>query len=696
MSSTTRNDGDTQTLDILLKKTQDPVSSSALLPDELSYLITAFLPSQPITLRSKGYLVLSAYCQGVRHSYSVKGKQPDPATESLVNVFAPLIISRLADSDDVLLVGISFLTALFQVDWESASSIFLQDGVIDFVMDSVDLTPSAQLSLHVAHLLGQASGNKPCRAIISSQSVQWLESNSRQTNDSALRAAAAIALVKLSRGSAADDIDSTGSEGQTGKGNDEELAKVMKGMIISGSNLSSTTDAIEGLAYLSVDPVVKEALSKDSMFLSRLFALVPRRKVVPSLNSAEVNSALLYGIFVIISNICAYRPRFTEEQVQVEKLRRMAKAGKSPAQDSSALESDEDVKERVRRLVSCGVLDVFAAVPGIESLGIRVNAGKALLSIIEDNGNRGRVLQSGGAKVLMLIIKHATSVSSSGSAKPPVLDVTHLQPIQALAKLAITSSPVQVFGPNEGAAYDAIRPLSIMLLHPSSTLLQRFEALMALTNLSSRSPETASCVAKADGMMNKVELLLLEEHPLIRRASMELICNLIAGSDEVFERYGGTENPSGSKSKLQVLLALSDVDDLPTRLAASGALATLTAAPSACHALISLQLERRRVLPILAQLIDPSTSHVEGDTEERDNEGGHHGLVHRGIVCARNFLINIVDEATQRGISKDAEEAGLVRALVNVVKAQPESGRVDESILRPAAEALKFLTNKKD
>ena len=35
---------------------------------------------------------------------------------------------------------------------------------------------------------------------------------------------------------------------------------------------------MEGLAYLSTDPRVKEVLADDAAFLSRLFALVPRKQ----------------------------------------------------------------------------------------------------------------------------------------------------------------------------------------------------------------------------------------------------------------------------------------------------------------------------------------------------------------------------------------------------------------------------------
>ncbi|KAJ7193315.1 ARM repeat-containing protein [Mycena pura] len=669
-------------LDNLLKKIQ----SNPLLPDELAYLTAAFHPSQPPSLRSKAYLVLSAFCQGVRNSSTVKGKLPDPATEALVQVFEPVVVSKLAASDESRLKeGISFLTALFQVDSESASQIFLQDGVLDFMMDSVDLEPSAQLSLLVAHLLSQACGHKQCRGIITSQTSHWLETHSRNQGDLPLRAATSMALVKLSRGRAGDTAE-TGLPETQAHAQDEELADVMKGLVVSGDDQSTIADAVEGLAYLSVDPSVKDVLSKDSAFLKRFFALVPRRK---SANPpADPSTTLIYGVLLTISNVCAYRPRLTEEQVQIAKLKRIANNTKRPPEgvdDHSTLDDDENVKARVKRIVAAGVLDVFpGALHGTESPGIRMAAGKALLSIVEDRENRGRVLQSGGAKLLGIIIKHYMSALSTDS-HAKVLDVSHLEPIQALAKLAITSSPMQVFGPNDGAIYDAIRPLSTMLQHPSATLLQRFEALMALTNLSSHSAETASRIAKDGALLSTVELLLLEEHQLVRRASMELICNLISGSDTVFERYGGT-NTSGTRSKLQIVLAMSDVDDLGTRLAASGALATLTEAPYACEGLLTLQRERRRMLPILAQLIDPSTSpENDADDDEKSLETDP-GLVYRGIVCARNIILSIKDDDTRKEVAKEATEAGLVQGLVNVVKSSP-----GETVMQPAVETLKCL-----
>ena len=677
-------------LDLILKRSKD--KNSSLLPDELSYLITAFLPTQPADHRSKAYLVLSAFCQGARASASPDNQHSGSATNALVNALAPSIVSRLGDVEEVaVLAGISFLVALFRVDHESACSIFLGDGVAESVADSVDLFSSADLALEVGHLLGQASSHKACRAVISAQSLEWLEAKSRQTIYPSLRAAAALALVKLSRGRASDDSNVSGLDHRE---SDTESLTLLKGIIVDADDQSTLTDAVEGLAYISVDPLVKEDLSRDTVFLKRLFSIAPRRTRAPTVASTNINSTLLYGVVTIISNICMYRPKLSEEQAQIDKLRRMAKAGKNAASDSrnTELEDDEYCKKRTQRLVESEVIEVLvSAVSASDSRGVRLAAGKAFLSIIEDQKNRGLVLQGGGAKSLRLIIGQFLSSLSTGSSKssesqsqPQSLDVEELVAIQALAKLAITSSPLHVFGPDQGLMLDAIRPFTLMLLHHSSTLLQQFEALMALTNLSSASPEAASRIAETDTLMNKVELFLLEDHPLIRRAAMELICNLITGSDDVFERYcGGGQVGS---SKILVVLALCDVEDMPTRLAASGALATLTSDSTACSSLLDIQRERHRVFSIFTQLIDPSVSPSTDETEEVSTET-HPGLVHRGVVCACNFLLSLQGPEVRRDMLMEVVNAGLDKALVNVAQTNANN----ESIFKPTTEALKWI-----
>lgn len=698
------------TLDAIVKKSQEK-SPLHLLPEEVKILTTAFLPSHPFAHRSKAFLTLSALCEHFRGLSSSKpdGTHADTSTVLIDKTFSSTVVANIGDTaEQEVLAGLTFLTSLFQVDSPSGSAILQRDGVVESIVDAIELFPqSTPISLAIAQLLSQAAGHKSSRALIPTQSVQWLESKTRPKEDSALRAAAAVGLVKFSRGAAADASEITGS-GQAPppaySEGDEQLVSMMKGLVLSGASdlghhqgTTSLGDAVEGLAYMSVDPAVKELLASDPAFLKGLFATVPRRKGNwAQATEEEIGMTPLYGTALIIANICAYKPRLTEEEAQIAKLRNLAKAsgaagGESATNKENPLEDNAHVLARCRRLITAGGLDALTAiVRATDSRAVRLVVGKALLYLVEEKENRGKVLQAGGAKALITIIQGILPSPTRGG-NVLDLDASCMDSIQALAKLTITSAPVQVFGPNVGALLDSIRPLSIMLVHSSSNLLQRFEAMMALTNLSSQSEEAAGKIATADGLVNRVELFMLEDHTMIRRAATELICNLVAGSEDVFNRFGGSKD-AGSKSKLQVLAAMCDVDDLPTRLAASGALATLTSSPVACDFLVELQRERSRILPIFGSLIDPSIvppSDVSTVEEAGERDQSDPGLIHRGAVCLRNFFAGIQDVEARQEMSKDAQRIGIVRALAKVFK--DNSADRSSPVLRPIAEALKIL-----
>ena len=699
MSSSSSSDT-AAVFDVVLKKTQDKTWIS-FAPDELSSLISAFVPDRPAAVHTKGYLVLSAFCQRRRSEAST----PDEGTQSICGTFDASVASRIADTEESeALAGLTFLSSLFDVDHLASSAIFARDGTLEAVMDSLDLFPkSRSIDLAVAHLLGRAAAHKSCRALLGADHRNWLEWKSRQKDNAELRAATAVALVKLGRGSKADAAEVGGTPEQNAM-EDDELAALMQGLVVDSREASSLGDAVEGLAYMSTSPAIKETLSKDSAFLARLFTLVPKRRGAAAELLGDSAASPLYGTVVIITNLCVYRPRLSAEEAQMAKLRRMAKTPKGPGASQSEqgdenepLDDDEHVKERGRRLLKAGAMEALtSAVRATDSRAVHFAVGKAILSLVEDKENRGKVLQAGGGKALRAIIQAALPASkSSESSRPPQMEKNDFDSIQALAKLAITAAPVQVFGPNEGAIYDAIRPFALMLTHPTASLLQHFEAMMALTNLSSVSAKAATRIARADGLMNAVELLMLEDHTLVRRAATELVCNLVAGSEEIFNKWGGNRN-SAARGKLQVLVALCDVDDLPTRLAASGALATLTASPDACENLAELERERHRVLPILGQLIDPSVvarsaADEEAEGDEQDSLEADPGLVHRGIVCMRNLFVGVHGRSMteQMELASEANRVGVVRALVGAVKAC--ASNPSSPILRPAAEALKWL-----
>lgn len=100
-----------------------------------------------------------------------------------------------------------------------------------------------------------------------------------------------------------------------------------------------------------------------------------------------------------------------------------------------------------------------------------------------------------------------------------------------------------------------------------------FEALLALTNLASVDEKCAGLIVHI--AWEKLEILLVSGNELVQRAAVELLCNLAASPQCAAKFFDPATKASGT-SRLRLLAALADIDDLPVRLAATGAIAMLS------------------------------------------------------------------------------------------------------------------------
>ena len=736
-----------QSLQRLLTRIGTSATPLSLLPPDLVLLISSFTKEIPARTRSLGFLILAQLAQP-----SAESGSPDDAN-TLGDVFASKLEDVLLETKaDELERALTFLSALLQAGQSAGIAILARPGFMGNLYDLTDLYLTSKSADNVipralADVLSQASNTKQGRtALASSPWIPWLERQTTQTEDATLRATAAVALTKLSRGggsaedalAAAEPAQEGGAGGsaqaeetETDKGRrDLKLATMMVDLVTSyvppkssGSTEpppSSVLSAIEGLAFTSLRGPIKELLASSSLFLTKLFALIPPPPSArsfanpisipdapaPPQSSSAPPPALAYGVAAILSNLASYRPQLTAEQAQLDRLRRMTTAAKKPAvaggkgsggagmdvPDQDPLDDDRRVSMRARKVLDAGATPVLVSLARSESRAVRDIVGRCLLSLVEVQSDRGLIIQQGGSKALLAIIYHslpplpATTKSASSTTKSKAkttepatqVDETTLPALQALAKLTITTSPFALFGPSPTASFTAIRPLALLLLHDSSTLLQQFEALMGLTNLASLGPELADRIAavEAGKVVRRTEELMLEENKLVKRAATELVCNLLS-SDGVFEMFSGEENAGAGQaggaappytpaptatatppasptstipskhsssspavSKLHVLLALSSSYDLPTRLASSACLATLTSSPIACSLLLLPRPKPSTTSPIdlILDLLRPVPSDEE-EAEEGINGGEvDEGLVHRGMVVLRNVL----------------------------------------------------------
>jgi hypothetical protein len=420
----------------------------------------------------------------------------------------------------------------------------------------------------------------------------------------------------------------------------EELSDMFRTML---SKNTTEQSSIEGLAYASLQPKVKERLASDKPFLKNL---------VKALGDAPAKSPETYGALSILLNLTTYLPALTEEQKRMSQLKAYANASKSSKPDP--LNEDEHVSKRCQDVFEAGVIPILVTHSQHGSTASLMLVVSIVVSLSKTSRIRGQMAQQGAIKLLL----HAFSVFPSDNI-PARRTTAH-----ALARILISTNPVHVFGgSNPIPMTSSIRPLLLLLDDDPATeqrdLLPVFESLLALTNLASTDDTARNPIIRLG--FPRIEELLLSNNKLVTRATVELICNLMQAPGGVTKFADGGKQAS---HRMHILLALTDSEDFETRRAAGGAIASLTEWDTAVNAI----LERDRGVTLLLAL-------CKEDQEE---------LRHRGVVCILNML-TAPGKVGEWGIKKVQEEGG-----VDALKECLKKSRSQE-VLEITVEALKRL-----
>ncbi|WVF65892.1 hypothetical protein IAT40_000629 [Kwoniella sp. CBS 6097] len=726
------------------------------------------------------------------------------------------------------------LSALFPLSPKSTVKLLTKSipsvgDPLGIILEVAELPSPLQPAL--AEMLASAAGTKAGREMVRSRAMEWLSGaiEHRSADGSArdgvdgLGVLCAVALSKLAR---EEDALQAQAQAQQGQGqqpsgpsledmglNDTILCKEMMAHIESSSStttpasvsISVTTSTVEGLAILSLRPRNKVVLASSLTFLKRLISLSPTQgpkpsslpvtprgsmDITPSSLQSEVDIGLCYGLTTILVNLTSPREILSAEDQQIAKLRAMAlSANKSKFNQSTEedegeiLDSEEEVKKRTKAVLWAGVGPALSGLVRADSKLVKEGLGRLCRNLVDDQVDRLSFVRDGGFKVLSTVVRDLLASTSSTSKTKPFsgnpqpaksLGETDVLPaLQALAKLVITTPPHLLFPPpHQTTSLNALTPLYHLLIHPSSISIQRFEALMALTNLASIDPFIASKIVLASLMplrvehgwrgsgredtvrlIMKVEELLLDENALVRRAATQLICNLIS-SQAGYDYFSGEQSSTTTadtikgkgltptsestlvldarvKSRLNILLVLAGVDDLPTRLAAGGGLAIITESPQACSALLSISTptshqenndehlnqdhssakiteindlgeekanEKKTVWTRVLRMLEPDQEYETDDEGESipvisssTTSSPDPGLVHRGAIILLNLVthtLSLDGQAKEKGLS-DIRQSGLEDKLMGLLRMKEFAG--SEEILQPTVECLKML-----
>ncbi|KAF4466052.1 cro1 [Fusarium albosuccineum] len=428
----------------------------------------------------------------------------------------------------------------------------------------------------------------------------------------------------------------------------EELSGMFTKMIMRDED-HGRKHSIEGLAYASLQPKVKESVVNNPELL---------QKLVKTLSEAQPRSPTTYGALSIFVNLTRYLPNLTEEDKRMNQLKAYANAaGKLAGPDP--LNDDEHVAKRCKLVFDAGITPVLVThskngSPASLSLAISI-----IFALTSTKTLRGNLAQQGAVKLLL----------TAWMVLPQTEAMARRLAAQALARILISTNPALVFGGNRSNPLNAaIRPLvSIVAPDPAAEtrdLLPSFEALMALTNLASMDDEDTrrSIIATA---WFQIEEQLLSSNALVSKAAVELICNLVQ-APEAIALYA--EETVKARNRLHVLLALADAEDAGTRSAAGGALASLTSFEGVIRGIINRD---RGVKVILTMCVD-------------DDEN----IRHRGVFVVLN-LVTAEGDVGELARQKVKDEDG-----VEVLKECLKKSRRPE-VLEVTVQALKALLGDK-
>lgn len=528
-----------------------------------------------------------------------------------------------------LIMAFSAAAAVFPVACSVAAELFLVEGFLPSLIPLLERKVKSRKVEHAAlEMLSAACLDSACREAINKHCLDWL----RQTLDKGedeRSGLAAVTLAKLANPHIQDNQSQTRYEDRL-----EDLVSRLRGMLLDHPQ-GDEAESIEGLAYASANPKVKEKLINDSELL---------RKLLKDLSNSKKESMTAFGCLSLIHNLSRYLPNLSQEQKKVAELKAYANSSK-PSSEPDPLDQEPAVTRRCKVLIDAGTVSTISTIGKTLSPASITLVFNILLALSWPQSHRGIIAQQGGAKLLLQLYTRITSTS-------PESVRARQTAAHALARILISIDPVLVFpASSHPSVVSTIRPIVSLLSDDIDgegprDLLPTFEALLALANLLvAPTPAVADLIVRL--ALQTLESLILHDNVSIRRATTQVITNLVQHPVGV-NLFADESDAAGRR--LHVLLALSGTEDLETRKAAGGALAMLTESEGCVKSILGMD----RGVFLLCSILE--------DSEE--------DMLHRGVVCVANLATAPEPLGT---LAKDKLKAQDVHGKLKKVEQGPKS-----------------------
>jgi len=179
-------------------------------------------------------------------------------------------------------------------------------------------------------------------------------------------------------------------------------------------------------------------------------------------------------------------------------------------------DNDEQCAERIVKMTNAGVpraliqLSEGSSDRSLEQIVLALNRMVNIQSI------RGTMIQQGVLSALIRLEKNEKNPTDIR--KKIVRSIRH-----CMAKLLVTINPGLL---TSAQSMGSIKPLIQLVREIDSNYLQKFEALLSLTNLVSLGDTTKNKVSSEKGIPS-LKYAMFSDHPQVKQAATECLCNMV-------------------------------------------------------------------------------------------------------------------------------------------------------------------------
>eukprot|EP01119_Soliformovum_irregulare_P008153 TRINITY_DN2109_c0_g3_i1.p1 TRINITY_DN2109_c0_g3~~TRINITY_DN2109_c0_g3_i1.p1 ORF type:complete len:730 (-),score=253.34 TRINITY_DN2109_c0_g3_i1:68-1999(-) len=282
-------------------------------------------------------------------------------------------------------------------------------GVLDLTQGKANSEEiSDEITLLTAEIFALAAGNKQFRAACDAEALDELFSLLKSEKPE-VQARVAAAAAKFASTNAKLREDLLKNKGKDTIQNIIQLLDSGLKENNSGKSDSGSVEqwAVESLSFVSLYPEIKEQITNQDIS-SRLVKI------------SRTHPSLRYGIASIWMNVSAFRPRRDEVQELQQKIQQMA--NKEEQKEKNPLDDDDKVMVRCAKLVDSGVVSSIYDMIRDEkhrSQGLFMLAAQILASLANNQKIRGKMVQEGAMKTLIILYHGSPSGSEAPKEEQP-------------------------------------------------------------------------------------------------------------------------------------------------------------------------------------------------------------------------------------------------------------------------------------